>query len=73
MTSDFVSKLSPGLFNMVWPDYTLETKENKKLKGTGGIIGLTLKDAALARWFISRPVTARYSHVFYREICRPNE
>ena len=38
MTSHFVSKLSPGLFNMVWPDYTLETTENKELKGTGGII-----------------------------------
>ena len=58
---------------MVWPDYTLETTENKELNGTGGITGLTLKDAALACWFISRPVTARYYHVFHQEICCPNE
>jgi hypothetical protein len=30
-------------------DYALEATENKAFKGTGGIIGLTLKDGALAR------------------------
>ena len=38
----FVSKLSPGQFNDVWIEYTLETKETKALKGQGGIIGLTM-------------------------------
>jgi len=31
------------------------------LKGSGGIIGLTLRGPALLRWFLSRPVTAQYS------------
>jgi hypothetical protein len=35
--------------------------DNKALKGTGGIIGLTL---ALARCFYSLPVTAKYSMKF---------
>lgn len=38
----FVAKLTDGKFNNVWLDYTLETTENKALKGSGGIIGLTL-------------------------------
>lgn len=57
----FVAKLSRGKFNAVWLDYALEATENKNLKGTGGIIGLTLKGTALVRWFMSRPVTAQYS------------
>ena len=41
-------------------DYTLEATKNKALKGNGGIIGLTLKDRALERWFLSRPISAKY-------------
>ena len=37
------SKLSEGKFNAVWMDYTIEATENKTLKGSGGIIGLTLR------------------------------
>ena len=55
----FVSKLSEGKFNSVWIDYVLEATENKALKGTGGIIGLALKDQALARWFLARLFTAK--------------
>ena len=54
---------------MVWPDYVLETTENKALKGVGGIIGLTMKGSALARWFITRPVTGKYSHNFRTNVC----
>lgn len=43
------------------------TTENKSLKGSGGIIGLTVKDSALSRWFLARPITAQYSNVFHRE------
>jgi hypothetical protein len=46
---EFTAKLSQGRFNAVWMDYTLEATENKALKGTGGIIGLTLGGPALAR------------------------
>ena len=59
----FAAKLSEGKFNSVWIDYVLE---NKALKGTGGIIGLTLKGNALARWFLARPVTEKYSMTFIR-------
>ena len=61
---NFMAKLSQGQFNSVWMDYCLETTENKSLKSNGGIIGLTHCDAALGRWFLSRPVTAKYSHMF---------
>ena len=53
----------------MWSDYILETTENKALKGTGGIIGLTLRESALARWFLARPVTARYSTNFHENMC----
>jgi hypothetical protein len=60
----FVAKLSDSKFNDVWIDYVLEATEHKTLKGVGGIIGLTLKGNALARWFLARPVTAKYSMEF---------
>ena len=63
---NFVAKLSTGNFNKVWLDYTLESTENKSLKGSGGIIGLTLKGPALARWFLSRPITAKYALEFHK-------
>ena len=44
----FVVKLADGKFNTVWMDYTIETTANKSLKGSGGIMGLTLKGTALA-------------------------
>ena len=65
---EFVAKLSQGRFNAVGMDYTLEATENKSLKGTGGIIGLTLRGPALARWFLARPVTAQYSMKFQEAI-----
>ena len=66
----FVAKLAEGRFNAVWADYALEVTENKALKGSGGIIGLTLRGNALARYFLSRPVMARYSQVFHQEYCQ---
>lgn len=39
----FVAKLTNGTFNSVWIDYVLEATENKSLKSSGGIIGLTYK------------------------------
>ena len=68
MQQGFVAKLSQGRFNGVWIDNALEATENKDLKGSGGIIGLTLKGPALARWFLARPVTARYSATFRQSI-----
>ena len=62
----FVAKLTPGTFNSVWMDDVLEATENKALKSSGGIIDLTNQDNALTRWFLSRPVTAKYS-VYFRE------
>ncbi|MES9884232.1 MAG: hypothetical protein ABW185_25590, partial [Sedimenticola sp.] len=66
----FVGKLSDGKFNKVWMDYLLEVTQNKALKGTGGIIGLTLRGNALARWFLSRPLTGKYSQTFHKNVCQ---
>ena len=44
---NFVAKLTPGSFNSVLMDYVLEAMENKALKSSGGIIGLTNQDNAL--------------------------
>lgn len=60
----FVSKLTKGIFKSVWLDYALETTANKDLKGGSGIVGLTLRGPALARWFLARPLTAQYSNAF---------
>ena len=61
----FVAKLTEGNFNAVWLDYTLEVTENKALKGSGGIIGLRMRGDALARWFLARPIAAKYSMNFH--------
>ena len=66
----FSAKLSEGKFNSVWTDYVLEATQNKALKGSGGIFGLTLKGNALARWFLERPVTAKYSMTFHNQVCQ---
>ncbi len=47
----FTVKLSEGVFNGVWLDYTLEITENKVLKSESGIIGLTLRENAHTRYF----------------------
>ena len=60
----FVSKLTAGCFNAVWYDYVLEVTENKALKSSGGIIGITHNDQALTRWFLSRPITAKYAIMY---------
>lgn len=60
----FVAKLTEGCFNSVWFDYILEVTENKALKSSGGIIGLTHNDSALTRWFLARPVTAKYAMAY---------
>ena len=63
-----MAKLINGKFNSVWIDYVLEVTENKALKSSGGIIGLTHQDNALGSWFLARPVTAKYSMTFTRDI-----
>ena len=69
----FMAKLSEGTCNNVWLDYALEATENKALKGSGGIIGLTLKENALARWFLARPIVSRYSAAFHEGISAPKK
>ena len=69
----FVTKLTPGTVNSVWMDYVFEATENKALKSSGGIIGLTNQDDALTRWFLSRPVTAKYSVHFKENLIQREE
>ena len=60
----FHAKLSNRRFNDLWSDYAFETTENKTLKGSGGIIGLTLRGLALARWFLAKPIISQYSMIY---------
>ena len=70
----FVAKLTNGKSNSVWIDNVLEVTENKALKSSGGIIGLKHQDNALGRWFLARPVTAKFSMTFIRDInCKPQK
>ncbi|XP_052278058.1 uncharacterized protein LOC127876693 [Dreissena polymorpha] len=64
----YTAKLSSGTFNNVWLEYALEATQNKDLKGSGGKVGLTLRENALARWFLARPISSRYSAVFHDSI-----
>ena len=64
----FFSKLSEGKFNSVWIDYALEANEKRAFKGTGEIIELALKGQASARWFLARPVRAKYSMQFHESV-----
>ena len=65
-----VTKLADSTFNAPWIDYVLEATEHKALKGSGCIIGLTLKTDALARWLLARSVTAKYSMMFHQAVCQ---
>ena len=47
----FVSKLTAGSFNAVWFDYVLEVTENKSLKLSGSLIGITHEEQALTGCF----------------------
>ena len=65
----FVAKFSEGCFNGVWADYALEVTEHKALRGLGGIVLRTLRGNALARYILAKPVTAKYSITFKKEVC----
>ena len=43
ITSRFVPTIKDGNSNISWPDYLLETTQNKSLKDIGRIIGLTMR------------------------------
>ncbi|KAH3880665.1 hypothetical protein DPMN_004586 [Dreissena polymorpha] len=60
----FVAKVTTGLFNAGWIYCILEVTGNKALKSAGGIIGLTHNEGAIAQWFLSRPITAKYAMSF---------
>jgi hypothetical protein len=66
---EFTAKALPGKVQCCMDGLHPGATENKALKGTGGITGLTLRGPALARWFLGRPVTAQYSARFPEWIC----
>ena len=61
---NFMGRLTDKHNNADFLDKIHESTENKDLKGSGGIIGLTCRENALLRWFYARPVTAEFSHAF---------
>lgn len=67
--SFLVGKLSDEEWNGMWIDYTIEFPENDALMATEGIIGLTLQDLSLSRWFLSRPKTADDLSLFHNALC----
>ena len=50
---NFTVKRSTNQFNQVWSDMALEQSINRDSKTRGGLIGITQKPAALARWFLT--------------------
>lgn len=44
--------------------HSTDVKSKHTSQGSGGTIGLTMKGAALALWFLARPVTAVHSSNF---------
>lgn len=50
----FTVKNSSGRFNGLWSDMGTETTVIRDAKGDGGIIGLTRKEGAMARWSLTR-------------------
>jgi hypothetical protein len=55
-------------FNCVSTDQALEQTVNREGKSKGGVIGYTMKKGALARWLITRHVSAEYTEAF-KSLC----
>ena len=51
-------------FNCVPTDQALEQTINREAKGTGGVIGFTLRKSALLRWMLTRHISGEYSEGF---------
>ena len=43
----------PGIFNGIWSDKTIDTTYNRHVKGSTGIIGLTMTPEDLKTWEMS--------------------
>ena len=62
-TGNFCVSKSDVKFTSIAPDHGIE-QENKKLKVSGGIVGITLEEQALQRFFLAAPVLSAYSKKF---------
>ena len=51
-------------FNCVPTDQALEQTINREAKGTGGVIGFTLRKTALLHWILTRHISGEYSEAF---------
>ena len=47
-----VKRSDNSTFNQVWTDMGLEQSLNRDSKTSGGIVGFTLKQGAVDRWFL---------------------
>ena len=57
----FPVRQTPGKFNGIWSDMGVEKTVIKDSKGSGGIVGLTRKKAAMVRWSLTRHRLGEYA------------
>ena len=61
---EFTFRFRPNTsFNGIWTDMAVEKTVIRDSKSDGGVVGLTRKKEALLRWYLSRHIMGRYSHV----------
>ena len=65
-----VRRSDDRMFNSVATDQALEQTINREGKSKGGVIGFTLRKAALERWLMTRHVTAEYVESLHN-LCKP--
>ena len=54
-----VIRYQPGIWNAVWSDMFIESTFMRYGHGAGGIIGITLKPAALKKWAFSMHICSQ--------------
>ena len=57
----FAIRQKPGKFNGIWSDLGVEKTVIRDSKGSGGIVGLTRKKAAMVRWSLTRHILGGYA------------
>ena len=69
LDGNFVTQKSSRKFSVMAHDQIHE-QQNAKVKGDGGVIGITENEAALRRWMVAGPELARIVNEFEDELHR---